>query len=110
MRPGVSSCSLQASLFRRRLLCAASLTRHRTTAPSAPRSCSGWLSASRSVPIHTAGGPVTANLHAIRLSIVPPSAAQPLFMVPQLLATELQHAAPNIDVLVGLNVLLECVF
>jgi hypothetical protein len=58
---------------------------------------------------HTAAGPMPVPVFEISLSIVPIGAG-PLFTIPHLLATELTHAAPGIEGLIGLNVLLQCIF
>jgi hypothetical protein len=56
---------------------------------------------------HTAAGPVQVNVYEISLSILSPTGATPMFTAPRLLATELISAAPGIDVLVGLDVILQ---
>ena len=65
------------------------------------------LVGSGSVQTHTPAGSLTVLLYEASLSIVPPGSAVPLFTVPQLLVTELRHAAPGIAVLVGLDVMLQ---
>jgi hypothetical protein len=68
------------------------------------------LSSSQSAHIHTAGGLVQVKVYDISLSILPPPGSAPLLTVPQLTASELIHAAPTVEVLIGLDVLLQVVF
>jgi hypothetical protein len=69
------------------------------------------LSPSASVQTHTAGGLVQTHAYEVSLSVPPLVGASPMFTVPDLLVTELMHALPaGIEVLVGLDVLLQCVF
>jgi hypothetical protein len=56
---------------------------------------------------HTAGGPVVVSVYDVSLSIPPATGTAPLFTVPQLTVTDLLHTAPGIEVLVGLDVLLQ---
>jgi hypothetical protein len=60
-----------------------------------------------SAQTHTAGGAVQSGVYEISLSILSPTGPGAMFTAPQLLATELIHAAPGIEVLVGLDVLLQ---
>jgi hypothetical protein len=55
----------------------------------------------------TAGGPVTVGIYEISLSILPATGSGPTFTAPRLMATELLHAAPGVEVLVGLDVILQ---
>jgi hypothetical protein len=59
---------------------------------------------------HTAGGQVTVNLARVSLGITDPSqpAGAPWLTQPNLLVTELVTTLPDADVLIGLDVLLEC--
>jgi hypothetical protein len=50
------------------------------------------------------------GVYEVSLSIPPPTGTTPLFTVSQLVVTELVHAAPGIEVLVGLDLLLQGVF
>jgi hypothetical protein len=59
---------------------------------------------------HTAGGQVSVFAYEISLSILPPNRSGAGFTAPTLLAGELTHAAPGIEALVGLDVLLQGVF
>jgi hypothetical protein len=54
----------------------------------------------------TAAGQVNVGVYEISLSIVPPGGAAQ-FTDPRLVATELIYAAPGIEVLVGLDVILQ---
>ncbi len=63
-----------------------------------------------SAQMHTASGPANVDVYEVSLSVVPLGGSGPLFTVSDLLATELQHAAPGVEVLVGLDVLMRCVF
>ena len=57
----------------------------------------------------TAGGPVTVNVYKLSLGITDPG--QPILTWltwPNLLVTELATVLPDADVLIGLDVLLEC--
>jgi hypothetical protein len=63
-----------------------------------------------STAIHTAGGSVTVRLFRVSLGITDPSqpAGAPWLTEPDLLVTELPAPLPDADVLVGLDVLLDC--
>jgi hypothetical protein len=65
------------------------------------------LSTSRSVKTHTASGSVSVDVYEISLSILPPTGMTAMFTTSHLEVTELLHAAPGIDVLVGLDVILQ---
>jgi hypothetical protein len=56
----------------------------------------------------TAAGPVAVNLHEVSLSITDPGRPAPMLTCSDLLASELAAALPDVDVLVGLDVLLQC--
>ena len=54
-------------------------------------------------------GPVAVNLHEVSLSITDPGlSGAPMLTCADLLASELATALPDVDVLVGLDVLLGC--
>jgi hypothetical protein len=59
---------------------------------------------------HTAGGTVTVRLFRVSLGITDPTqpAGAPWLTEPDLLVTELSAILPDADVLVGLDVLLDC--
>jgi hypothetical protein len=58
----------------------------------------------------TAGGQVRVDIYEASLSISGPAgAAGPTYMRPALLVTELAHVPPNLDVLVGLDILFKLV-
>jgi hypothetical protein len=58
----------------------------------------------------TAGGSVQVNVHRASLSISGPAGGTgPTFARPTLLVTELAHALPKLDVLIGLDILFEIV-
>jgi hypothetical protein len=60
---------------------------------------------------HTAAGQIKVNLYEISLTISGPSGpAGPVYVRPTLLVTELAVALPNINALVGRDVLDECLF
>jgi hypothetical protein len=65
------------------------------------------LSPSARVRTHTAGGAVNVDAYEVSLSILPVSGTTPAFTAPQLLVTELIHAAPGTEVLVGPDVILQ---
>ncbi len=65
------------------------------------------LSPSGSASTHTAGGLVFVNVYEISLSILHPISSSPFFTGSHLQVTELGHAAPSVEVLVGLDVLLQ---
>jgi hypothetical protein len=65
------------------------------------------LSSTRSAQTHTASGMVNPKVYEISLSIVQASGAGPMYTAPQLTVTELFHAAPGIDVLIGLDIILQ---
>jgi hypothetical protein len=55
----------------------------------------------------TAAGGLTVNLFEVSLSICPlPGNASPLLTAPSLVVQELHHAGPNVDVLIGTDVIL----
>jgi hypothetical protein len=57
----------------------------------------------------TAAGASSPRLFAISMSIVPPTGSMaPLFTHPVLMITEIPHPTPQIDVLIGLDVLDTC--
>jgi hypothetical protein len=57
---------------------------------------------------HTAAGPVHVPYYEVSLSLLPSPVASPFFTDPLLIVTELHQALPaHIEVLVGLNVLLQ---
>jgi hypothetical protein len=61
------------------------------------------------VETRTAGGLVIVQLYEISLSVPNPSGARtPMLVHEELLVTEFLHAPPQIDVLIGLDVLNEC--
>jgi hypothetical protein len=58
----------------------------------------------------TAGGSVQVQLHLASLAISGPGAtAGPTYTRPTLLVTQLAHTLPNLDVLVGLDILFELI-
>ncbi|MCI0462492.1 MAG: retroviral-like aspartic protease family protein [Gemmataceae bacterium] len=64
-----------------------------------------------SVPGLTASGPVSAQLFEVSLNVFGPAgAAGPMFVKSTLVVTELAAALPNIEVLLGQDVLAECLF
>jgi hypothetical protein len=63
-----------------------------------------------SAQTHTASGLTNVALHEISLSILPANLAGAIFNTSRLVATELTHAAPGTEVLVGLDVLLQGTF
>jgi hypothetical protein len=65
------------------------------------------LPLSGSARTHTASGHVPVDVYGISLSILSPTGSGPMFTAPSLLAIELTHAAPGIDVLVGLDIILQ---
>lgn len=59
----------------------------------------------------TAAGEVEVKLYEVSLSIAPPGGAvSPLFAHPRLLVTELTHDIAPIDVLIGRDVINQCIF
>ncbi|HKI36345.1 MAG TPA: aspartyl protease family protein [Gemmataceae bacterium] len=65
----------------------------------------------KQVGTQTAGGSVQVNLYRISLSVYGPTGvAGSLLVWPNLLVTELAVPLPNIDVLIGLDVLRQCLF
>lgn len=64
----------------------------------------------KTVQTHTAGGPVNTSIYDVSFSIPAIRKRMAPFVVPQLTVTELKHSPPNIDVLIGLDVLLQCHF
>ncbi len=69
------------------------------------------LSPRTQVTMHTASGSHQVNTYEISLSVVgPPGSAGGLLVWPALAATELTVSLPNIDVLIGLDVLRESLF
>jgi predicted aspartyl protease len=56
----------------------------------------------------TAGGMVPVNLYRVSLSISGVSGAAAVVVLPDLLASELTVSLPNIEALIGMNVLREC--
>jgi hypothetical protein len=59
----------------------------------------------------TAGGSVQVNLYRVSLSVYGPTGSPtPLLVRPDLLVTELAVTLPGVDVLIGLDVLRECLF
>ena len=57
----------------------------------------------------TAGGIVQASIHHVSIGILDPNQpGSPSFSLPTVLISELPFFLPDADVLVGLNVLLEC--
>jgi hypothetical protein len=68
------------------------------------------LSLAGSAQTHTAAGAVQAGVYRISLSILSPTGSGPMFTAPQMLATEVVNAPPGIEVLVGLDVILQGVF
>jgi hypothetical protein len=62
-----------------------------------------------SASTQTAGGPVSVNVFEVSLTVSGPGgAAGPMLVRPNLLVTELATPLPNIDVLIGLDILSEC--
>jgi hypothetical protein len=65
----------------------------------------------RGAPTLTAGGTVPVRLFEVSLNVFGPAgAAGPMFVKPTLVVTELAAALPNIEVLIGQDVLAECLF
>jgi hypothetical protein len=61
------------------------------------------------VRTQTAGGTVLVQLYEVSLSIPNPTGARtPMLTHPELVVTEFLHAPPQIDVLIGLDVLNAC--
>jgi hypothetical protein len=59
----------------------------------------------------TAGGSVNVNLYIVSLSVLSPSGSAGLFLVrPNLVVTELTAPLQNIDVLIGTDILNDCLF
>lgn len=58
-----------------------------------------------SAQTHTASGSVTVGIYEVSLSILPPAGSAPMFTAPHLVVSELIHAAPGIEVLVGLDII-----
>jgi hypothetical protein len=58
----------------------------------------------------TAGGLMNVGVYEISLSILPATGTATMFTAPRLVVTELIHAAPGIEVLVGLDVILQGIF
>jgi hypothetical protein len=75
-----------------------------------------WILQQLAVPVvntistHTAAGQVQVRLYRVSLGITDPSqpAGAPWLTLPDLLVTELMVTLPDTDVLVGLDVLLQC--
>jgi hypothetical protein len=65
------------------------------------------LPLSASARTHTASGYVPVDVYGISLSILPATGSGSMFTAPDLVATGLIHTAPGIDVLVGLDVILQ---
>jgi hypothetical protein len=65
------------------------------------------LPLSQTAHTSTAGGQVQVGVYEISLSILPATGSAPMFTDPHLLATELMNAAPGIEALVGLNIILQ---
>ncbi len=75
-----------------------------------------WVHLQQNLPLYgragtqTAGGSVKVNVYQVSLSISGSAgAAGPMFVRPTLLVTELAHVPPDLDVLVGLDILFEIV-
>jgi hypothetical protein len=69
------------------------------------------LLADKRAKTQTAGGSVQVNLYRISLSVSgPPGASGSLLVWPDLLVTELAVPLPNVDVLIGLDVLRQSLF
>ena len=67
------------------------------------------ISSAQKKKTQTASGSVSVNMVEISLSIVGPNqAVNPMFSDPALLAMELPQPIPDVDVIVGLDVLLQC--
>jgi hypothetical protein len=61
------------------------------------------------VQTHTAGGALEVDTYDLSLSVPNPSGATtPMLTYGELTVTEFQHAPPQIDVLIGLDVLRQC--
>jgi hypothetical protein len=59
----------------------------------------------------TAGGQVHVNLYRVSLSVLGPTGARsPMLVQPDLVVSELVVQLPNVDVLIGRDVLDECLF
>jgi hypothetical protein len=57
----------------------------------------------------TAAGPVQVNVYRVSLTIAGPAGITgPVLALPELLASELAAALPNIDALIGMDVLRQC--
>lgn len=74
-----------------------------------------WVFQGLSIPVagtgmtQTAAGPVAVNLYEVSLGITDPNLpGAPMLTCPDLLASELAAGLPDVDVLVGLDVLLGC--
>jgi hypothetical protein len=79
------------------------------TAVPAPLVTSLGLAPLISGSTYTAGGPVAVGLYRVSLSIFGPAgAAGPMLVRPDLLVSELTVPLPNVDILVGLDVLRSC--
>jgi hypothetical protein len=63
------------------------------------------LSPLQSVQTNTAAGPLLVGLFEISLSVMNPALTAAHLMASDLLVTELPHAPPTFDVLIGLNLL-----
>jgi hypothetical protein len=58
---------------------------------------------------YTAGGSVTTRTYRVSLSIFGPAGTSgPMLTVPELAVAELRHTAPGLDVLIGMNLLADC--
>jgi hypothetical protein len=65
----------------------------------------------RQAQTHTAGGPVQVSVYRVSVSIYGPSgAAGSLLVWSNLLVMDLAVPLPNVDVLIGLDVLRQCLF
>jgi hypothetical protein len=63
------------------------------------------------VETYTAGGKVTVETYDLSLSIPNPSGAlTPMLTYGELTVTEFQHAPPQIDLLIGMDILRQCLF
>jgi hypothetical protein len=79
------------------------------TAVSVPLLQQLGITALGPVQTQTAGGPVKVQLYQVSLSVPNPTGARtPMLVHSEWEVTEFLHAPPQIDVLIGLDVLNEC--
>lgn len=67
------------------------------------------IGATSTVETHTASGPVKVNVYKVSLGITDAGRQQGVWLtLPDLIVTELATELPQVDVLIGLDVLLQC--